>query len=220
MSVICDTGVYCIYNYVTRKRYIGSAAKSISKRWGGHRYYLNKGLHPNQHLQASWKKYGSVSFRFYVVEECAPELCIQSEQYWIDYYSACDRKLGYNKSPTAGSPLGFIHTKETRLKVSKALKGRKKTKEHAQNIKAGKQNISLETKAKMSAYSRSRTKSHREKLRVAMLGNKNGAVKCTEEKRKKISDAIKLRWKIWREAGMIEEIGKKISEGRKKAAIT
>ena len=143
------TGVYYILNTIDKKMYVGSAAKSISKRMTSHRYYLNKGEHKNEHLQCAWDKYKKDVFEFGVIEECLPEDCIILEQFWIDYYETCDNSKGYNKSPAAGSPLGFKHTPKTRAKVSAALKGKKKSPEHAARIKAGKQSLSEETKEKM-----------------------------------------------------------------------
>lgn len=143
------TGVYQIRNLVNGKVYVGSAAKSLSKRMLSHRYYLRKGMHPNKHLQASWKKYGESVFEFEVIERCHPSLCLNREQYWIDFYRAYEKSRGYNKSPVAGSPLGFKHTEETRIKVSVALKGKPKSDEHRLKIRAAKQNISKETKEKI-----------------------------------------------------------------------
>lgn len=64
-----------------------------------------------------------------------------------------------------------IQTKETKLKISKALKGRK---------------LSIETRLKMSAYAKNRTAEHLEKLRNLHIGKKR-----SEETRKRIGESKK-----------------------------
>lgn len=195
-----DTGVYCLCNKLSGKRYIGSAAKSLRKRFRSHRYRLNKGEHFNEHLQRAWRKYGSEAFIFYVLEKCPSEQCIEREQYWIDRFKSYDRAFGYNKSPTAGSPLGVKHSEQFGRRISALMKGVKKSKEHAAAIKAGKQIVSLETRAKMADYARNRKPEHKLKLASAMAGNKNGAgVVQSVERRAKIAEKARLRWKRWRE---------------------
>src|ERR1700744_5225889 len=100
------TGVYCIRNLVTGKRYVGSATRSFAKRWTVHKAVLNKGRHHSKHLQASWNKYGEARFSFEVLERCLPDNCIPREQYWIDSYNSADPNYGYNVSPTAGNTRG------------------------------------------------------------------------------------------------------------------
>jgi len=119
------TGVYLIHNCVRGKNYVGSAAISIKARLGNHISCLRGGYHGNDYLQNSWKKYGEAAFEFYVLELCLPEMCIEREQYWIDYYEASDDRMGYNISPTAGNTLGVKHSKETRERVRAAVMARR-----------------------------------------------------------------------------------------------
>ncbi len=175
------TGVYCIQNIRDGKMYVGSAAVSLAKRLTSHRYYLNKGTHKNEHLQRAWNKYGSESFEFDVLELCEPDACVLREQHWIDHYNVIDRKYGYNKAPKAGSPLGYRHTPEVRAKVSAMSKGKKKSLEHARHISEGKQNITDETKAKMSASAALRKSGHYDVLK-----------KLTDEQVREIRSGVKL----------------------------
>lgn len=79
-------GIYAIVHKTSGKAYIGSSIR-IPQRLYMHRYDLNKGEHVNPHLQAAWKKYGSIDFLFVYVEETEENLLIFREQYYIDRYS-------------------------------------------------------------------------------------------------------------------------------------
>jgi group I intron endonuclease len=112
------TGVYAIRNKVNQKRYVGSAAKSLERRWYFHRWELRRGEHNNGHLQAAWNKYGEKSFVFEVLERCKPELCVEKEQYWMDAFQSYDDEYGYNLAPKAGSVLGFRHSAKTKKRTA------------------------------------------------------------------------------------------------------
>lgn len=57
------SGIYCIENTVTGKKYIGSS-KNIFKRLKDHMYKLKKNVHPNKHLQSSFNKYNIENFSY------------------------------------------------------------------------------------------------------------------------------------------------------------
>jgi group I intron endonuclease len=122
------SGIYQIRNLVNGKRYVGSAV-NIRARWASHRYYLRSGKHHSDHLQSAWNKYGEDSFEFSVVEFCAREELLAREQFHID--CGCD----YNKSPTAGSPLGVKWSKEARDNVSRLRSGVPKSKAHVEKMR-------------------------------------------------------------------------------------
>lgn len=97
--------VYKIMNIKTNKMYIGSS-KDVYKRFYQHIKSLFKNNHHSIHLQNSWNKYGSSSFMFEIIEiinkdnfkddkEYTKHLR-EEEQYYIDYYQACNPKYGYN----------------------------------------------------------------------------------------------------------------------------
>lgn len=138
-SQLNSSGIYKISNPTSKKVYIGSAF-NIRKRWKAHRTSLRNNKHINRYLQSSVNKYGLSKFQFEVIEFIAAnenteelkEKLLSREQYWIDKFKSWDRKCGYNLSPTAGSPLGVKHSKESRARMSEAHKGikhDKKTKE-------------------------------------------------------------------------------------------
>lgn len=94
-------GIYKILNKNNGKFYIGSS-KNIEKRWKRHKIRLSNNYHPNQHLQASWNKYGEGSFDLLVIEECCIDMLLEREQYYIDNTNCIDKKVGYNMSTKAG----------------------------------------------------------------------------------------------------------------------
>lgn len=205
--ILYKTGVYCILNVRTRKRYIGSAAKSLAKRLTSHRYYLRLGSHKNLHLQRAWN-IDSQYFVITVLERCPSAKCVEREQHWIDYFKSADRQYGYNKSPTAGSPLGVKHSIEVRQKLSVLSKRRKKSASHAANIRKALAVRSATTRAKMSEYARHRTQEH--------LANLSESAKKTSKAR---SERSRQRWAEWKASGKAKEIGRKISRGNREGKL-
>lgn len=172
------TGVYCIRNKENDKRYIGSAAISLSTRWRQHRQTAQAGRHRNRHFQAAWDSYGEDAFEFTVLEHCLPGDCLAREQHWIDFYNATDREFGYNASPTAGSSLGIKRSAETRAKVAAAFRGKPA---HNRGVSP-----SAETRAKIAATLTGRklgphSAEHRAKI---------GAANAIAQKGRKPSDEI------------------------------
>lgn len=99
--------------------YVGSS-KNVYARWVQHKKYLRQGRHHSRHLQRAWDKYGHDAFSFTLVERCAPELRCEREQAWIDRYP---QEQLFNSSMTAGALRGYVHTPETRAKMSAAQMG-------------------------------------------------------------------------------------------------
>lgn len=159
------SGIYKIINITNNKFYIGSA-KNINKRWIRHRCDLNLNCHQNRFLQRAYNKNLKVDFILEILEYCEVEKLIQREQYYID-----NLKPEYNLTPTAGSSLGVKHSAETRKRMSLA-----------------KQQMTEETKRKMSEANKGRKLSEEHKRRISE-GRKGR--KFTEETKKKMSLASK-----------------------------
>lgn len=146
-----QSGVYQISNLMNGKSYIGSAAVNFRKRWWNHQSDLRLNKHHSEYLQRSWNKYGETQFAFIILEVCPADMCINAEQKWMN-------KLHpeYNSCPLAKSPLGYKHTKETRLKMSIARIGITYSDETKSRMSAARTNTthSEKTKLKMSASSK------------------------------------------------------------------
>lgn len=131
------SGIYKIINKVNGKYYVGSS-NDIVERWRDHRRELHDGVHVNNHLQKSWKKYGRGAFKIIVVERVIPirQLLLDSEQRYLDVAKTCqDECYNMNFEASGADPNNYIREKLRAktlelwknplyaAKVSKALKG-------------------------------------------------------------------------------------------------
>ena len=59
-------GIYCIFNKVNHKRYIGQSV-DINARWSKHKKLLSRKTYngDNHHLTNAWHKYGENNFDFF-----------------------------------------------------------------------------------------------------------------------------------------------------------
>lgn len=79
------SGVYKIS--LNEHIYIGSS-KNLYARLAEHRTDLFYKKHSNQFLQKVCDKYGIENFVIEILEFCIPEIRLQREKYWIDFYKA------------------------------------------------------------------------------------------------------------------------------------
>lgn len=122
LSIPQTSGIYKIVHLSTGRIYVGSAA-NLSKRYGEHWRDLRANRHANRYLQNAWNKYGQDAFSFVVIEEIFIPFLLEREQLWIDKLHACDRRKGFNLSPTAGSSRGVKHSEESRRRMGEGRKG-------------------------------------------------------------------------------------------------
>lgn len=181
------SGIYAIINIINDKHYIGSAI-NLKIRRRIHTNELKRNDHANSKLQNAWNKYWQYDFIFIILEYCNKEELIKREQWWID-----NLKPEYNIAPMAGNQLGYRHTEATKVKlsliqkipnpikgkrVSEALKGRKQTLQHIENMVNGRKGYkhSEETKRKIgkankiSLKGRKHTEETKEKMRLKKGG--------------------------------------------------
>lgn len=170
-------GIYKITNLVNGKFYIGSTS-NFQKRKREHRSGLITNTHFNNHLQHAFNKYGIESFSFEVVEHVdnIGDL-LDVEQKYLDELNPCDMEIGYNLSRCATSyrvcgednpHFGVPKSEEQKRKTSESLKGHKHSKET-------KQKISKAVKGKNTgedhwSYGKERSQQHRERLSESMKG--------------------------------------------------
>ena len=140
MAMGCP-GVYVITNVVNGKRYVGSS-RNVKRRGRKHAWELDKGLHTNEHLLRAWRAYGPTAFLFSVLAYVPIDQLLDCEQRYIDLLGGAGAAGCYNIVPDARRQ---IVSDETRLKLSQALRGKKKMP------------LSAEAREKIAAQLRGRT---------------------------------------------------------------
>jgi group I intron endonuclease len=106
--------------------YIGKTV-NLYKRKSTHLWKLKNGLHPNNHIQSAFNKYGKENFEFVILEMCSESKLNEKEIYYIEYYDSI--VTGYNQTKGGEGALGRTVTEDTKLKISSANKGRKENQE-------------------------------------------------------------------------------------------
>lgn len=119
------SGVYAIWNSVSKKFYVGSGV-SIGDRRRSHFGGLRKGTHFNRYLQNAYNKHGEKVFKFIILEKCERERLLEREQHWINMLKASDRNQGYNLRPLASSNRGVKLSPETKAKIAASKIGKKR----------------------------------------------------------------------------------------------
>lgn len=108
-----SSGIYTIQSKINNNGYIGSAC-NLKRRKREHFNDLKINKHCNKHLQNHANKYGLSDLVFEIMEFCPNEILVKREQYWTDTLNP-----EFNIQPRAGSPLGYHHTEETKIKMRK-----------------------------------------------------------------------------------------------------
>lgn len=175
-------GVYCIKNSINNKVYVGSS-RNIYKRFKRHLNELNKNKHINEHLQRAVSNYGIDNFYICILTYSSEEELNSWEQFYIDLLDATNVHYGYNIRPRAD---GKAMSEATKLKLSIANKGRKRTDEQRQKMSvAGKGRPSQLKGKKLS-------EEHKQNIKNNAANNPNygnTGRKHTEEALRKISQA-------------------------------
>lgn len=177
-------GVYSIINTFNNKVYIGSS-KNVSSRIYIHISDLKLNRHHSVSLQRAFNKYGENSFNFDLVEIVEHnENLITREQVWMDFF-----KPEYNICKTAYSRLGVSHSEETKIKMRKpkSEEGRLNMKNKVKRTEEHKINLGLALKGKK------RSEESKEKIRAYYRTNANWCKgkKMSEEHRKNNSESQK-----------------------------
>src|SRR5215467_2958046 len=136
MEDLKQSGIYQITNKINGKIYIGQSV-NIHNRWSSHCRPSKRKQQTNISINRAIEKYGITNFEFSVIEFCAIELLNEREIYWIkEKYSKTPN--GYNLTLGGDGVKGFKMSQEGKDKLSNALKGRIRTKDHSENISKAK----------------------------------------------------------------------------------
>jgi len=91
------SGIYCIYNLVNNKYYIGKSCE-IEKRWKSHKSSLKSNKHINIKLQKDWNIYNENNFEFKILKKCSSAMLDRYENFYMRKYDSLNN--GYNISTT------------------------------------------------------------------------------------------------------------------------
>ena len=174
----------CVYGLKRSKestiRYVGtSKSDTPDRRFSIHKRAAKHGV---VYPVYDWmRKYDDVVFILIKSELTWEEAC----SYEINLISELRKKSNklLNVSDGGQGPTGYSHSKESLLKMSNSLKGRKLTHEHKVNISKGQ-------------TGKVKSKEHRENIARARIGKEgyNKGKKMSEDQRKRVSQGLKLSW--------------------------
>lgn len=228
-------GIYTIKNNINNKLYVGQSW-DINKR-----IYEHKHCEHNKHLQRAYDKYGIDNFEFSVIKEIHESPLTQIfldvyEDHYITAYKTINNEYGYNKR-YGGSRGKF--SEESKELLRKSLTGIKKTysKDSYEKMclsrkgripwnKGKKEDLSIETRTKLSELARNRNppmkgKKHNEETIIKMRKAKIGKVspmkgrQLSSESKNKMSSAKKGKVPWNKGLKVTIEIRKKLSDSHK-----
>lgn len=175
--------IYMHVSRITGKKYIGLTSRSWEQRWQEH---IALAKTSDSHFHRAIAAYGENDWDHIIlttIETC--EQALESERQFILEHRSFEPEVGYNL--TMGGD-GCLATLETRLKLSKSLKGNEKLRaslrnrefsdEHRQNI--GKFHLG-----------RKRSKETRQRLSDS---HKKPRKPQSEDTKRKLSEALKRSW--------------------------
>jgi len=181
--------VYLTVNILNNKFYVGQSQNDDDWNYYGSGVYLKRAI----------KKYGKENFQKFILQYCnSRDELNEREKFWIKLTRA--QKLGYNITDGGEGSSGYVFTDEDKLKMSKASIGKKKSKEHCNNMK-----------------NRIWTQEQRNNIRKSRLGKKHSEETIIKLKNKKYSEEIKnkmsvIKQKFYQNGGIAGMSGKHHTE--------
>lgn len=169
----CESGIYFIYNIVSKKYYIGHSI-CVKSRLNRHKNALRNNIHENSHLQNAFNEYGLDNFIFDILDNCQEDYLLHMENYWCNLLNVHNRDYGYNIEPISILEGKRLVSEETRKKLG-ANKGRKfsdETKKKQSDIRKGKPIHSEEFKNELSNRRRNSKASEETKLKMSLAAKK------------------------------------------------
>lgn len=112
--------IYKIENKIDGKIYIGKTTRNLDIRIEEH-FNCRK---DDSYLHKAIRKYGKDNFIISTIEEVNDIKTLNDrEKFWINYFN-CKSPKGYNLTDGGDGVIGYLHTNETKKKISDCSKGR------------------------------------------------------------------------------------------------
>lgn len=191
--------IYIIENKINGNIYVGKTKNLKNRKWA----HFNKTV--NMHLKHAMIKYGQNNFEFIPIQAYHTEFeCFEAEKFWISELKKYDINL-YNMTEGGEGVTGLIVSEENKKKmsertkgnnhnlgrklpedqknkISKALKGKKKSPEHLANLSIamkGRQfTENMRNALRNAVKGKKQTPEHIEKCRLTRIGKKRSAEVC------------------------------------------
>lgn len=158
------SGVYCIRNRVTDKRYIGMSV-NINERQKQHLDLLLNGTHYNIYLQRAFNKHGQSLFEFSKIEFVDNKHMSERERYWIKFFDTTNSEKGYNHTDGGEGGDTWTNNPNKEETTQKIIQTRKNN---------GKPWCSEETRKKMKKPRSEESKLNMRNNQPDRFGEKNG----------------------------------------------
>lgn len=118
------SGSWSVYVHTSPsgKVYVGATSQTPHKRWGnGNRYSTHRRFYP------AIQKYGWDNFKHEILfTNLAESEAKQKEVELIARYKSNDAEFGYNLTKGGNGTKGYVHTEESKTKISVSNMGKKK----------------------------------------------------------------------------------------------
>lgn len=116
--------IYIITNIINGKVYVGQTTQTLIHRKKDHRFRFVHKTYKNSIVYLAFEKYGWDNFVWAVVHKCySKEELDEMESFYIDEFNSKPPN-GYNLTDGGdGGTLGYKHTKEDKIKMSKLKDG-------------------------------------------------------------------------------------------------
>ena len=189
--------IVCVYRIkINDYQYFGSTY-CFKNRIRQHKWSLVNGKHGNPFLQRVFDKYKT--FEAEILQIADQDEILKLEQQYINQNYGSEKCL--NIAPIAGSRRGVPHSEESRLKLSLANTGKKRTPEQIEAMK--KRGLSPQFIEASLRFSRNRPPETIEKIRQNALGHT-----VSQETREKIRQSLaKITWDDAREIRRLDSLG-------------
>jgi group I intron endonuclease len=184
--------IYCARNIKNDKKYVGKTVQTLQERWDGHVMFAHTERGWGIYFCRAIRKYGPDSFELSVLETVSDEDLNTAERRWIAALHTTDRSIGYN-STEGGEGFSTGDLNPSRLNPRKGpdnwCYGKPKPIEVREKI--SKSLTGLLVGEKNPFFGKTHTEETKRHISEIQIGQKRGP--CSEEKKKKISEAQKGR---------------------------